>query len=232
MLWRNGDGVRIEQDSQRGEHRLVIQQRLALAHQHDVCLRLQRRAIVLQRDEHLPHDFARREIAHQAERRRQAKPAIHRAARLRRDANRLAIFFGHEHGFDVGGLGRAASIRANREDVARCAIRRRVAAHNLWQRDRGLARQTLAQRGRQIRHRGEIESPLRVERVINLRAAIRRLAKLLQNFAQLFRGFSEQVYADAGGLRGHIEVIISREELRNALARWNDIHRGAVPQCN
>ena len=73
MLRRNRHAVRIEQNAQRRHHRVVIQQRLALAHQHDIRLRLERGAIVFERHEHLPDDFARGEIANQAQRGRQAE---------------------------------------------------------------------------------------------------------------------------------------------------------------
>ena len=71
----------------------------------------------------------------------------------------------------------------------------RMAAHNLRQRDRRFAREPLAQRGGQIRHRRKIESPLGIQRVINLRAAIGRLAERLHQRAQFVRGFSQQIAA-------------------------------------
>ena len=101
---RKPDALGIEQDPHRGHRRVVIEQRFALAHQHDIGLRRKLLAIFLQRDQHLPDDFARREIADQAQLRGQAKMAIHGAARLRRNANRLAAFPGHEDGFDLRGL--------------------------------------------------------------------------------------------------------------------------------
>ena len=89
---RERDALGIEQDAHGGHRRVVVEQRFALAHQHDVGLRRKRFPILFQRDQNLPHDFARREIADQAQLRGQAKMAIDGAARLRRNANRLAAF--------------------------------------------------------------------------------------------------------------------------------------------
>ena len=46
----------------------------------------------------------------------------------------------------------------------------------------------------QIRHRGEIKTPLGVQRVIDLRAAIGRLAQRHDKLAQFLRRFSEQFH--------------------------------------
>ena len=76
--------------------------------------------------------------------------------------------------------------------------------HDPRQFDRRFARQPLAQRGRQIAHRAEIESPLGVQRVINLRPAIARLAQRFQQRAQFFLGFSKQISTGVRALRSHL----------------------------
>ncbi len=108
------DALGIEQNSHGGHRRVVVEQRLALAHQHDVGLRRELLAIFLERDQDLPDDFSRREIADQSQLRRQAEMAIDRAAGLRRNANRLAAFARHEDGLDLRGL---LIFTANREEI-------------------------------------------------------------------------------------------------------------------
>ena len=95
---------------ERGHHRVEVQQRLALAHQDDVCLRLERCAILFERNQHLTDDFAGGEVANQAKRSRQAEMAIDGTAGLSRNADRLAILFGHEHGFDRRRLQRTGAL--------------------------------------------------------------------------------------------------------------------------
>ena len=128
---RERDSLGIEQDAHGGHRRVIIEQRLALAHQHDVRLRRELLAIFLERHENLPHDFARREIADQSQLRGEAEMAIDGASGLRRNANRLAAFARHEDGFDLRGLshffaGRrsrrdSGSIHPRKETGARCA---------------------------------------------------------------------------------------------------------------
>ena len=104
MPGRQPDAFGIEQDPHRGHRRVVVEQRLALAHQNHVGLRRKVFAIFFERNQNLPDNFSRREVADQSQLRGQAKMAIDGAARLRRNANRLAAFLGHEDGFDLRGL--------------------------------------------------------------------------------------------------------------------------------
>ena len=101
-----------------------------MAHQHDVCLWFERGAIVFESHQHLTHNFAGGEVANQAERGGQAETAIDCAARLRRNADGLAILRGHEDRFDgrlfYGGLSTSTSrgdVRRKRQHVADGAIR-------------------------------------------------------------------------------------------------------------
>jgi len=85
---------RIEHNSQRRHHRFVVQQRLALPHQHHVRLRNEMCALIFERHEHLSHHFAGAKIAPQSQLRGQAEMAIHRATCLRGNANRLPALSG------------------------------------------------------------------------------------------------------------------------------------------
>ena len=99
----------------------------------------------------------------------------------------------------------------------------------------GFSRQPLAQRGRQIAHRAEIESPLGVQRVINLRPAIARLAQRFQQRAQFFLGFSKQISTGVRALLQPFEFMITREELPIARCQngtANDTRATGMQQWN
>ncbi len=95
------DSLGIEQNADRSHCRIVIKQRFTLPPQHHIGLWRELPAVFFQCDKHLAHDFSRREIADQSQLRGQAKVAVHSAAGLRGNANRLATIAGHEHGFDL-----------------------------------------------------------------------------------------------------------------------------------
>ena len=78
--------VRVHQQPDRAQRLVVVGQRLAHAHEHDVGHRSRRAAEA----QHLLDDLARLEIAGEAELAGDAEDAAHRAAGLRRDADRLA----------------------------------------------------------------------------------------------------------------------------------------------
>ena len=130
---RERDSLGIEQNAHGGHRRVIVEQRLALAHQHDVRLRRELLAIFLERDQDLPHDFARREIADQPQLRGEAEMAIDGASRLRRNANRLAPFARHEDGLDLRGLFIFAA--ADREKIADRSIHGRKPADDARRRD-------------------------------------------------------------------------------------------------
>ena len=187
-------------------------------------MRLERRTIVLQRYEHLADNFARGEVANQAERCRQAEMAIDCTSGLSRNANRLAVFLGHEHCFDrcrrqqavicLRIIGRRILRRLERENVAYGAVIRAVLADDSRQFDGRFARKPFAKFGWKIRHACKIKTPLGVERMINLRAAVGRLAERFEERAQLFRGFPQQVAGTNerafGSLRCHLVLMIAR----------------------
>ncbi len=191
MLGREAGAVGIEQNAQCGHHRVVVQQRFTLAHEHNVGLRFECPPVVFERHENLPDDLGRGEVPDQAQRRRQAEAAIDWATRLRRDANGLAAFLRHENGLDGCGL---HSSGVQREQVARRAVRGTVAPLDVGQGDRGFPRQASAQRRGQVRHRGEVQASLGVQRMVDLYAAVGRLALRSEPCAQLFRRFSEQFH--------------------------------------
>ena len=76
-----------------------MKQRLALAHQHYVGLGRQRVFVFAQWQMYLRDNFAGCEIADQAQLRRHAELAVHRAAGLRRNTDRLPVFARHEDSF-------------------------------------------------------------------------------------------------------------------------------------
>src|SRR4029077_20687380 len=94
--------------------------------------------------------------------------------------------------------------RCERENVAHGAVRRAITAENLWQRDGGFAGEAFAKRGGKIGHGWEIEGALGVQRVINLRAAVRWLAKRLQECAQFLGRLAEQIHVVLGAVRSHL----------------------------
>ena len=63
---------------------------------------------------------------------------------------------------------------------------------------RAFARQALAQFRGKIRHARKIKAALGVQRMIDLRAAISRLAKRFKKCAQLFRGFPQEILGTSG----------------------------------
>src|SRR6266581_1652750 len=65
---------------------------------------------------------------------------------------------------------------------------------NFGQRDARFFRQPLPKRRRQIRHPREIEFPLRIQRVINLSAAVSGFAQRRAERAQLFFRFAQQLH--------------------------------------
>ena len=91
---------------------VVVEQRLAHAHQHDVgeqALAARRRplAVGVARHQDLADDLAGGQIAHQALRAGVAERAGQRAADLRGEAERAAILLGDEHGLRLVAVGEA-----------------------------------------------------------------------------------------------------------------------------
>ena len=102
----------VHDDLQRLRDVVVIVERLAHAHQHDVGelpVVLGRRPFAerVARQHHLADDLGGVEIAHQALRAGVAEVAGERAADLRRDAERAAILFGDVDAFDLLPVGEA-----------------------------------------------------------------------------------------------------------------------------
>src|SRR5207249_409260 len=89
MLRRNPHALRVQEDAHCRHHRLEIQQRLALPHQHNIGLRRELCFVLLQRQQNLRQNFSGGQVANQSQLRRKAKMAIHSASRLRRNTNRL-----------------------------------------------------------------------------------------------------------------------------------------------
>src|SRR5579862_2470042 len=125
MARGNGEGFGVHDDAHRGHHGIEIEKRLALTHEDDVGLGFELVAMLAKDDENLAEDFGGTEIADEAERSGKAEVAVDGAAGLSRDADGLAIFFGHEDSFDGGGI-----VGRELEEVADGGVGGQVAAEN------------------------------------------------------------------------------------------------------
>jgi len=123
--------------------------------------------------------------------------AIDGAACLRRDADRLAPFRGHKDCFDSSRGRCCAALRIfpprQRQQITHRTIRRLVPFLDSRHPDRALCRQPRAQGNRQIAHRREIESPLGIQRVIKLTAAVGRFPRCRHPRAQIFRRSAQHI---------------------------------------
>ena len=100
--------------------------------------------------------------------------------------------------------------RRQRQHVAHRAVTRAVSPDNLRQRNDSLARQALAQRHRQIAHVRHVKAAFGVQRAVNLRAAIGRLAQRLHKCPQFLGRLAEQVHGKVGVVRRHLILMITR----------------------
>ena len=91
---------------QKCEHIVIIHERLARAHEHHRIDLLPFFAQQLVDEYDFGEHFARREVARAAMQRRSAERAPHRTARLRRNADAVAIRLPHEHGLDGRAIGK------------------------------------------------------------------------------------------------------------------------------
>ena len=105
-------------EMQEGENVSVIHQRLAGAHEHH---RIHLAILLAEKpldEEHLREHLARRKVARHAMKGGSAESAAHVAARLRGDADAVAIRLTHEHGLH------RRTIRELKQELARLAIGR------------------------------------------------------------------------------------------------------------
>ena len=173
------------QDAQEAHDVVVVVQRLAAAHQHDVAdlLPLWREHAVGADD--LAQDLARAQAARAAVERRGAERTAHPAAHLRRDAERVAVLVAHEHALDdvpvvqaVEQLDRAVELRGDRLEHL----------HGVVQAVFG---QRLAQRLGQIAHALKRHALMQPRE--ELLRAEGRLPQLLQIDAQLLGRHAQQL---------------------------------------
>src|SRR5690242_4046462 len=222
MLRRKPYAFRIQQNSHRRHHIFEIQQRLALPHQHHIRSRRQSGRLLLvaaafqggrffsrcdlrhclplshllQRQQHLRHHFSRRQIPDQSQLRRQAKLAVHSAACLRRNANRLPSLARHEHRFHCRRLlQQFFFLRRQSKQIPHRSIRRHIPLPHRRQSDRCLSLQLLPQRRRQIAPPLGRELPLRVQPVIKLVRTISRFPQPGEIRLQFFPVFPQQFQA-------------------------------------
>ena len=168
---RDRQPLRVHHDLQRRRDIVVIVERLAHPHQHDVgqlpvLLRRRPFAERVARHHDLPDDLGRAQIAHQALRAGMAEAAGQGAADLRGDAQRAAVAFR-----DVDGLDLLPVVEAQQPFAG--AVDR-----DARRRDRRPAQlvvlgQSFAERLRQIGHRGEIGDAAMIDPVPQLAGAER-----------------------------------------------------------
>ena len=127
----------------RGPRRVVVGERLAHAHEHDVADALRRRVRGAQ---HLLDDLAGVEVALEAGLAGRAERAAHRAAGLRRHAHGRAVGVAHEHGLDLRAVARARPQPLRRHAVVRGLLDDRVEREREARR-RGASRSARGQRG-------------------------------------------------------------------------------------
>ena len=162
---RQREAVLVSHDSQRFHRLVVVVQRFAHAHQHDVespashCGSVDEHA-------HLADDFSGGEIARQPHLAGQAEGACHGAADLRGDAEGHRRRIRDEHRFDV------PSVREAKQEFL-SAIRRLLALDELGRRDPEVAGKHLAQVERQVAHRRDIGDAAPVNPPENLPRAVR-----------------------------------------------------------
>src|ERR1700681_3329280 len=94
--------------------------------------------------------------------------AVDRAPGLRRNANRLASFARHEDRLDLRGL---RAFGTDREEIPDRSVHRGKPARDARGRDARFLRQTFAEGGRHVRHRGKFKTPLGVKRMVELSGA-------------------------------------------------------------
>ena len=173
VFWRNGDAFGIEKKAESSGDVVEIEERLALAHEDDVGVGLERVFVFFERDENLRDDFARRQIADEAELRGEAELAVDGAASLRGDTDGLAAVARHEHGFDAGGAGGGAVVAGReREEIADGAVGGVVALADRRQSDFCFVGEEFAEGGGERGHFGEVEKAFDVERLVELGAAV------------------------------------------------------------
>ena len=129
------------------------------------------------RHQHLPDDLAGRQVALQAQQRRHAELAIHRAAHLARDADGIAPALRHEDGFD------GAAVFETQQVAAR-AVGGFIAPRDFGQPHGIPLGKVLAQTGRKrgdLRQAGRLPA---VDGLVELPGAVRRLAGA-QSLAQI-----------------------------------------------
>jgi hypothetical protein len=173
VFGRDGDAFGIEEEAESGGDVVEVEEWLALAHEDDVGVGLERVFVFFERDEDLGHDFAGSEIADEAELRGEAELAVDGAAGLRGDADGLAAVAGHEDGFYTGGArGGAVVAGCQREEVADGAVGGVVALADDGERDAGFVGEAFAEGGGEGGHFREVEDAFDVEGLVELRAAV------------------------------------------------------------
>src|SRR5437016_8288253 len=160
--------------------------------------------------------------------------AIHRATGLRRNADRLPPLAGHEYGLRRSWRRQLFFVWWQREQISQRTIRRGKSLLYLWKRNSRLFRKPLPQRRRKIRDLHHVKFSFRVQRVINLRSAVCRLAHRRAERLQFFLWFAQQFrhHRSVGSEDNFLALILTRgtHSLRcSYVAKWAIINSLAIP---
>mmetsp|Transcript_21677 Transcript_21677/g.84466 ORF Transcript_21677/g.84466 Transcript_21677/m.84466 type:complete len:526 (+) Transcript_21677:1337-2914(+) len=174
-----------------GRHELVVVlQRLAHAHHHDVrdhpFVGVLALAQGMLGEPQLGHDFGGRQVAAEALVAGRAEAAAHRTAGLAGHAQRAAVVFGDEYGFD-----RIA--RADIEQPLDRAVGRDMLGDDIQRADDGTAGELLAQRLGEVGHLFEVRRALLVDPAKQLGRTELLFAQLLAVGGQAWQIKTEQV---------------------------------------
>ena len=162
---------------QKAQNLLVVVQRLADAHEHNVGDPLPN---VPLGGVHLGRDFARHQVAHPARLGGGAEPAAHAAAHLGRHAHRVAIVVAHHHRFD------AVAVR-QLEQILHCTVLGLLTTADLRRRDEPVLLQLGQQGLGLVGHLGKGRHLLLVQPMKNLLGPKGRLAHFANHAAQFFQ---------------------------------------------
>ena len=142
---RQTDALRIGEQPRRLDHVGKIEQRLSHPHHDEVQpARFRKQAVLTSHEKHLGQDLAGGKVPLEAHQRGHAELAVHRAAHLRRDADRIPPGLGHQNRFDGAPVFQF-------QQIALRAVGGLVEARKLGQADRVAGGEVPAQRRRERR---------------------------------------------------------------------------------
>ena len=182
---------------------------------------LSRRSVAVGQHADLTGDLARREVAHEPHLAGETEVAVHRAADLAGDAERLPRRVGDEDRLDALAVGEL------KQELPRAVGRARL-VHQLRRGDDELLRQLRAQLDWQIRHQREVGDALAVDPAEDLLGAELRQSRLAE---RLFHGGKLHVGEIGTGAEGGMRNLRSSRSMpaRGACARADRARRERPP---